>query len=101
MIPLRVSGEELDALVIETARRSGLRDAYVQMIATGGVRSSPSARSTGEPTLIVFAIPYVWIHSREKIAGGISVITPSIRQWPASVVDAKVKSLWTEVRPAA
>ena len=92
MIPLRVCGADLEQVVIETTRRSGLRDAYVQIIATRGIRPTPSARSVGEPTLIVYAIPYVWIVPKEKIGTGISVMVPSIRQWPASVVDAKIKN---------
>lgn len=92
MIPLRVCGDELKDLVIETTRRSGFQDSYVQAIATRGLRPTPSARSVGEPTLIVYAIPYVWIAPREKIATGISVMVPSIRQWSAATVDAKIKN---------
>ena len=91
MIPLRFSGEELEAIIIETTRRSGLRDAYVQAIATRGRRPTPSMPSN-EPTLIVYAVPYVWLWPREKADSGISVIIPAIRQWPAAVVDAKIKN---------
>lgn len=91
MIPLRCSGAELDALIIETTRRSGLRHAYVQAIATRGRRPSPSMPSH-EPTLIVYAIPYLSLWAEEKAESGIRVVIPSIRQWPASVIDAKVKN---------
>jgi branched-chain amino acid aminotransferase len=62
------------------------------MIATRGLRPSPSAPSAGEPALIVYAVPYVWIVPRDKIETGISVLIPSVRQWPASVLDAKIKN---------
>ena len=91
MIPLRCSGAELEIVIVETTRRSGLRQAYVQAIATRGRRSSPSM-SSHEPTLIVYAIPYVWLWPREKADTGVSMIIPSVRQWPAAVVDAKVKN---------
>ena len=91
MIPLRCRGEELDALIVETTRRSRLRDAYVQAIATRGRRPSPSMPSH-EPTLIVYAIPYLSLWPEEKAHSGIGVVIPSVRQWPASVVDAKVKN---------
>jgi branched-chain amino acid aminotransferase len=91
MIPLLVSGVDLAGLVIETTRRSGLQDAYVQVIATRGRRPSPSAWSN-EPTLIVYAVPYVWIVPHEKVETGISVIIPSVRNWPATVVDPKIKN---------
>jgi branched-chain amino acid aminotransferase len=91
MIPLLCSGAELEALIVETTRRAALRNAYVQAIATRGRRPSPSMPSR-EPTLIVYAIPYVWLWPEEKADSGISLVIPSIRQWPASVVDAKIKN---------
>jgi branched-chain amino acid aminotransferase len=91
MIPLRCAGAELEAVIIETTRRSGLRDAYVQAIATRGRRPTPSMPSQ-EPTLIVYAIPYVWIQPREKAETGISVMIPSIRQWSAATIDPKIKN---------
>jgi branched-chain amino acid aminotransferase len=91
MIPLLVSGEALGKLVVEVTRRSGLQDAYVQVLATRGRRPSPSARSN-EPTLIVYAVPYVWMAAKEKIASGISVMIPSTRNWSPTVVDPKVKN---------
>ena len=91
MIPLRSCGEELEEIIKETTRRSGLRDAYVQAIATRGRRPTPSMPSH-EPTLIVYAIPYISLWPQEKAESGISVIIPSIRQWPAAVLDAKIKN---------
>lgn len=91
MIPLLFSGAELESIIIETTRRSGCRDAYVQAIATRGRRPTPSMPSN-EPTLIVYAIPYVSLWPEEKADSGISVMIPSIRQWPASVLDAKIKN---------
>ena len=91
MIPLHCHGEELEAVIVETTRRSGLRRAYVQAIATRGRRPSPSMPSN-QPTLIVYAIPYVSLWPEEKAESGISVMIPSVRQWPAAVVDAKIKN---------
>lgn len=91
MIPLAVNGRELEQIIIETTRRSGCRDAYVQAIATRGRRPTPSVPSN-EPTLIVYAIPYVSLWPEEKAESGISVMIPSIRQWPASTLDAKIKN---------
>jgi branched-chain amino acid aminotransferase len=45
-----------------------------------------------DPTLIVYAIPYVWLWPQEKADTGVSVIIPAVRQWPAAVVDAKIKN---------
>lgn len=91
MIPLKVSGDALADLVIETTRRSELREAYVQVIATRGRRPSPSIPSN-EPTLIVYAIPYVWLAPADKLETGISVIIPSTQNWSSTVVDPKIKN---------
>jgi branched-chain amino acid aminotransferase len=91
MIPLLESGEPLEELTIEVTRRSGLRDAYVQLIATRGVRASPTDWSA-PPTLIVYAIPYVWLAPPEAIDTGIRVITPSIRSTPPTTLDPKIKN---------
>ena len=91
MIPLAVNGTELEQIIIETTRRSGCHDAYVQAIATRGRRPTPSVPSN-EPTLIVYAIPYVSLWPEEKAESGISVMIPSIRQWSASTLDAKIKN---------
>jgi len=91
MIPILFSGAELEGIIFETTRRSGCRDAYVQAIATRGRRPTPSVPSN-EPTLIVYAIPYVSLWPEEKADSGISVVIPSIRQWPAAVLDAKIKN---------
>src|SRR5919106_2589399 len=85
MIPLRCRGAELEALIVETTRRAGLRNAYVQAIATRGHRPTPSMPSH-EPTLIVYAIPYLSLWPEEKADRGIGIVIPSIRQWPAAVV---------------
>ncbi|MCA9877024.1 MAG: aminotransferase class IV [Thermomicrobiales bacterium] len=91
MIPLAVRGDELAQIIIETTRRSGCHDAYVQAIATRGRRPTPSIPSN-EPTLIIYAIPYVSLWPEEKAERGISVMIPSIRQWPPDTLDAKIKN---------
>lgn len=90
-IPLARSGAELGEVVIETVRRSGLVDSYVQLIATRGVRASPTEwPATG--TLIVYAIPYVWIGGAEAVDRGLRVVVPNTRNLPVSSLDAKIKN---------
>jgi branched-chain amino acid aminotransferase len=81
-------------VVVETTRRSGLRNAYVQTIVTRGeppvgVRDLTQCR----PSLIVFAIPYVWILNREQIASGGRGSIVSTRALPVQCLDPKIKSL--------
>lgn len=91
MIPLERSGADLRDLVMEVTRESGLADAYVQVIATRGRRPLAEAW-TDTCGLMVYAVPYFWIVPREKIETGISVVIPSVRNWPSTVVDAKIKN---------
>lgn len=81
-------------VIVETTRRSGLRNAYVQTIVTRGeppvgVRDLTQCR----PSLIVFAIPYVWILNREQIASGGRGSIVSTRALPVQCLDPKIKSL--------
>lgn len=88
-LPLRDAG--LAEVVIETARRAGHRDAYVQVIVTRGMRyaTTPGAQPS---TLIVFSIPYIWIGGEAKVDSGLTVIIPSIRNTPVATLDPKIKN---------
>ena len=93
-IPAPLSMEELRGVIIETARRSGLDNAYIQTIVTRGepplgVRDLTKCR----PGLIVFAVPYVWILSPEQIRSGGRAMIASTRALPVQCLDPKIKSL--------
>lgn len=90
-IPLPLGRKELAAVIIETVRRSGLREAYVQIIATRGVRSSP-LNWENPPTLIVYAIPYYWIGGEDKVDSGLKVMISATRNLPVASLDAKIKN---------
>jgi branched-chain amino acid aminotransferase len=89
-----LSVEELRGVIIETTRRSGLRNAYIQTIVTRGeppfgVRDITRCR----PGLIVFAIPYVFILNPEQIRSGGRATIVSTRALPVQCLDPKIKSL--------
>jgi branched-chain amino acid aminotransferase len=89
-----LSLEELRGVIVETTRRSGLRNAYIQTIVTRGeppfgVRDIMQCR----PGLIVFAIPYVFILNPEQIRAGGRAMIASTRALPAQCLDPKIKSL--------
>jgi branched-chain amino acid aminotransferase len=86
--------EELRGVIIETTRRCGLRNAYIQTIVTRGepplgVRDLTQCR----PGLIVFAIPYVFILNPEQIRSGGRAMIASTRALPVQCLDPKIKSL--------
>ncbi len=81
---------ELRDIVLENARRSELRAGYIQMIATRGEGLPGTIPTT--PTVIVFAIPYVWIASQEQQARGLRVKIASHRRIPHQCLDPKIKT---------
>jgi len=93
-LPWPLPREELRGVIIETARRSGLGNAYIQTIVTRGeppmgVRDLTQCR----PGLVVFAIPYVWILGPEQIRAGGKAMIASTRALPVQCLDPKIKSL--------
>ena len=93
-IPCPLPLDALRGVVVETTRRSGLRNAYIQTIVTRGepplgVRDLTQCRAG----LIVFAVPYVFILSPEQIRVGGRAMLASTRALPVQCLDPKIKSL--------
>jgi branched-chain amino acid aminotransferase len=93
-IPCPLPVEELGGVIIETARRCRLENAYIQTIVTRGeppmgVRDLTRCR----PGLIVFVVPYVWILTPDQIRAGGRAIIVSTRALPVQCLDPKIKSL--------
>jgi branched-subunit amino acid aminotransferase/4-amino-4-deoxychorismate lyase len=89
-----VAKADIRAILIETIRRSGLRQAYVEVIVTRGV---PGAGERDPrlltPCLYAYAIPYVWIVPPELQLRGIDVVvTRNTHRIPPSAVDPTVKN---------
>lgn len=93
-IPCPLPLEELRSVIIETARRCALPNAYIQTIVTRGepplgVRDLTQCR----PGLVVFVVPYVWILKPEQIRAGGRAMIASTRALPVQCLDPKIKSL--------
>lgn len=85
---------EIEQIAIETVRRSGLREAYVETVVTRGV-PSPGERDPRRwtPRLYVYAIPYVWIVRPEQQELGTQVVVArDTRRIPTGSVDPTVKN---------
>lgn len=81
-------------VLVECVARSGLRDAYVEMIVTRGVPPNGDR----DPRNFInrfyaFAIPYVWIaQPAQQLAGLSLVVAESARRIPSQCVDPTVKN---------
>lgn len=86
---------ELRALLVDMVSRSGLRDAYVEIIVTRGL-SFVRERNPDELTnnLYCLAQPYVWILPPEAHeTGAPAVVTRTVRRVPPGAYDPTIKNL--------
>lgn len=85
---------EIQVILVEAVRRSGLRNAYVEVVVTRGVAAA------GErdprlltPRLYAYAIPYVWIVTPEsQLQGTDVVVARNTHRIPPGAVDPTVKN---------
>lgn len=84
---------ELRDILHACVRAGGLQDAYVAMVCTRGV----PPRGARDPRLAqnrfyAYALPYVWIASREKQLAGLDLHISDRQRIPAASVDPTVKN---------
>jgi branched-chain amino acid aminotransferase len=97
-INMTLTREEMKEVVIETTRRSDLREAYIQLVATRGTGENYRDYKSCTPTVIVYAIPYVWIASPAIQQKGIKVKISSTRRTPHQCLDPRIKNFnWLNI----
>ena len=93
--------EGVKRILAECVHRTGLEDAYVQMIVTRGEFVSLTRR---DPRLcrnrfVAFALPYIWIVPPERQAEGIDLAIVDNRRTPAEAIDPRVKNFnWMDLQ---
>lgn len=96
---LPLSKAEIADILVECVRRTGLRDAYVQMTCTRGV---PPA-GTRDPRLCqnrfyAFAQPFVWIANDEQRRDGLKMVVSSVQRIPPESLDPRLKNFhWLDL----
>ena len=90
---LPVEREEVAEILKECVQRSGLDDAYVEMICTRGV-PAPGSRDPRDAinNFIAFAIPFGWIANEEQRERGLHLSVSDIPRIPPQSVDPTVKN---------
>jgi branched-chain amino acid aminotransferase len=80
------------AILMEAVRRTGLREAYVQMLMTRG-RAPIGSRDVrlAANKFWMFCIPYVWIARPEQKSAGLALHVSSIQRVPKETVDPTIK----------
>lgn len=94
-LPLPMARPELRSLVIDLISRSGLQDAYVEIIVTRGLKFLRGAQAEDiVPNLYLMAVPYVWILPLEyQHHGAPAVVTRTVRRTPPGALDPTIKNL--------
>ncbi|MDX2205266.1 MAG: aminotransferase class IV [Hyphomicrobiaceae bacterium] len=96
------SQEEVKAILHECVRRSGLKDAYVQMTCTRGV----PPKGSRDPRACVnrftaFAQPFVWIANEEQRHHGLHLVVTQVQRIPPEAVDPRIKNFhWLDLTMA-
>ena len=86
--------DEMRAILFECVRRSGLRQAYVEMIVSRGIdEDGPRDPRQFRNRFYAYAIPYVWIAKPEKQEAGIHlIVAEKTIRIPENAVDPTVKN---------
>jgi branched-subunit amino acid aminotransferase/4-amino-4-deoxychorismate lyase len=94
-LKLPLPKEEITRILLDMVTRSGIRDAYVELIVTRGMRSLRGSRPEEMVnSLYMFIQPYVWVMEPEvQYGGGSAVIARTVRRIPPGAIDPTVKNL--------
>lgn len=92
---LPLSKPEIKEILLDMLAKSGIRDAYVNLIVTRGlkgVRGNKVEDMTNN--LYMFIMPYVWVMAPAiQRTGGSAIITRTVRRVPPGSMDPTVKNL--------
>lgn len=85
--------EQIRSIMFELVRKSGLRDAYVEIVCTRGM-PAPGSRDprSCENRFLAFAIPFVWIANDDMRARGLDLMISSRQRIPPEAVDPRIKN---------
>jgi branched-chain amino acid aminotransferase len=85
--------EQIRSIMFELVRKSGLRNAYVEIVCTRGM-PAPGSRDprSCENRFLAFAIPFVWIANDDMRARGLDLMISSRQRIPPEAVDPRVKN---------
>ncbi len=86
--------DEWRQAIIETARRNELRDATIRFIVTRGVAKQVVADPRDyDPTIIIWAPPYIFLADEEKRHSGIRLFISHLRSFTPDTLDPRYKCL--------
>ncbi|KAI7783283.1 hypothetical protein LA080_012038 [Diaporthe eres] len=100
-LPLR--REEVKKTLVDMVVKSGIRDAFVELIVTRGVRGVRGQKLEDlSNNLYMFIMPFIWVMEPEmQYNGGSAIIARTVRRVPPGAIDPTVKNLqWGDLTRA-
>ena len=92
-LKMPLSRDEIRATLLKMLAKSGIRDAYVELIVTRGLKFIREYESY-ENHLYLMVVPYVWAMPPElQITGGPAIVTRTVRRTPPGAMDPTIKNL--------
>ena len=94
--------EQIRRIMFELVKRSGLRDAYVEIVCTRGI-PEPGSRDprSCQNRFLAFAIPFVWIADDSLRARGLDLLISQQQRIPPEAVDPRIKNYhWLDMTMA-
>ncbi|OGL48928.1 MAG: branched-chain-amino-acid transaminase [Candidatus Schekmanbacteria bacterium RBG_13_48_7] len=93
MMKIPMQEQELTEILVETVRRSELRDAYIRLVISRGIGDlGLDPRKCGKATVVIICSG-IQLYPEEKYRNGLSVITCSTRRNRPDTINAQTKSL--------
>ena len=87
------SFEEMRRICAECVDRAGLSNAYVKMQITRGVPPHGVRDPRGlKPSVVVYAVPYVWIWGEDKCRNGANLFVSSVERVSSRAIDQRFKN---------
>jgi branched-subunit amino acid aminotransferase/4-amino-4-deoxychorismate lyase len=96
-LQLPIPREKVMAILVDMVAKSGIRDAYISLIVTRGLRQVRGSlpHELLDNHLYMIVMPYVWVMSPavQLSGGGKAVVARTVRRTPTNSMDPTIKNL--------
>ncbi|MDQ7780260.1 MAG: branched-chain-amino-acid transaminase [Planctomycetota bacterium] len=93
MLTIPLNASEMRSAVVETVKRTGLKEAYIRLVVTRGVGDlGLDPRKCSKPTVIIIC-DQIALYAKEKYEKGLRVVTCSTRRNRPDSLNSEIKSL--------
>ena len=90
--------DQIKSILVDMVAKSGIRDAFVELIVTRGLKGVREAIQNGThnsltPRLYMFIMPYVWVMDpKTQLVGGSAIVARTVRRTPPGSFDPTIKN---------